>query len=336
MAFRTQLLKSWQEPNLLTWILLPLSWLYQLLFWVRRIAFKTRLLKSYRASIPVIVVGNLTVGGTGKTPMVIYLVELLKKSGYKPGVISRGYSGVADSYPLLVTADTPVHHSGDEPALIVKRTNIPMMVGPNRAESIQNLVAKFGIDIIISDDGLQHLAMQRDIEICLQDSTKNNHNTHLLPAGPYRESLSRLNSVDMVVRHQTELSASLNPPDYEMSLVAEQPQPIKISPEQAWKSNTRVHAVAGIGNPDRFFDTCRALGFDIIEHAFADHHQFGLADITFNDELPVLMTEKDAVKCLDIATQQHWYLPVNAKLSNGFDKQLLALLGACDKSILEK
>lgn len=333
MAFREQLLKSWQQPNLLTLLLWPLSLLYRSLFFLRSVAYRLGLKKSYRAPVPVIVVGNISVGGTGKTPVVIYLVELLQRNGFKPGVISRGYSGSSESYPLTVSATTPVSSCGDEPALIFKRTKVPMVVGSKRADSIEKLLAEFEIDVIISDDGLQHLAMQRDIEICLQDLTKSSHNNHLLPAGPYRESQSRFKSVDLLVQHIDESHSQgshsqTNAPAYTMSLVAGQPQPVGMREESAWTPSTKIHAVAGIGNPQRFFNTCRSLGLKILEHAFADHHHFKPADIEFDDQLPVLMTEKDAVKCVEFADERHWYLPVNAKLASHFDEKLLMHLKA--------
>lgn len=323
MAFRTQLLKSWQQPNLLTLLLLPLSCVYRFLFWLRGFAYKLNLKKSIGAPVPVIVVGNITVGGTGKTPMVIYLVELLRKQGYTPGVISRGYSGAAETYPLTVTATTSAFLAGDEPALIVKRTGAPMVIGPNRAESIQQLVRESDVDIIVSDDGLQHLAMQRDIEICIDDQTQTGRNPYLLPAGPYREARSRLKSVDLIVQHIAEESTK---GENTMTLQPGKPTPLLRSSSARWQANTQIHAVAGIGNPARFFNTCRTLGLSVIEHALADHHQFSAADIQFGDELPVLMTEKDAVKCVDFACEKHWYLPVNAKLDKKFDLQLISLL----------
>lgn len=323
MAFRDTLLKSWQNPTILTWVLWPLSVLYRVLFSLRQLLYKTGIKKRYRAPVPVIVIGNITVGGTGKTPLVIYLLEFLAKQGFKPGVISRGYSGSAESYPLTVTTETPVSGCGDEPSLIVSRTNAPMVVGPNRAESIQQLLKEFDVDIVISDDGLQHLAMQRDIEICLQDSTKTSTNFHLLPAGPYRESLSRLKSIDLLVQHISLSNDKINEHVTTMNLVAGEPQPLVMSNTCTWSAETKVHAIAGIGNPERFFSTCRAIGLDIIEHPFADHHQFSASDLKFNDQLPVLMTEKDAVKCVGFANQQHWYLPVDAKLSANFDEQII-------------
>lgn len=316
--------QSWQSANYLSYLLWPLSIIYRLVFALRSAAYRRNFFKSYKASVPVIVVGNITVGGTGKTPMVIYLIEQLRASGYKPGVISRGYSGNAESYPLFVTADIAAEQAGDEPALIVRRTAAPMSVGPNRQHAIEQLMQLADIDIIISDDGLQHLALQRDIEICLMDATREQKNHFLLPAGPYRESRKRLQSVDFIVSHQSNLNAAENSENqWVMKLETQNPVPLASNNKQAFKPEKGIHAVAGIGNPQRFFASCESLGWQIERHAFDDHHQFQASDITFDDGKPVLMTEKDAVKCIDFASQQHWYLPVNAKLNESFMPQLL-------------
>lgn len=326
MAFRESLLNSWQRPTILTWLLWPLSIIYRVIFYLRGLAYKYGVIKSYSAKVPVIVVGNITVGGTGKTPMVIYLIELLLKHGFKPGVISRGYSGSSELFPLTVSLDTPASICGDEPALIVKHTNAPMVVGADRSATIEKLLREFEVNVIISDDGLQHLAMQRDVEICLEDLTTSADNQFLLPAGPYREPISRLQTVDLHVQHIDSVDLVANEPSYAMKLVADQPVSLIENNTDGWSSDNKIHAIAGIGNPQRFFNTCRALGMDIIEHVFPDHYEYTADDIEFNDDLPILMTEKDAVKCANFANQRQWYLPVNAKLSSNFDEHLLNLL----------
>ena len=338
---REQLQHSWQRPNLLTWLLWPLSQLYKILFKLNRCAFSIGLRKAYRAPVPVIVVGNITVGGTGKTPMVIYLIEVLKKQGYQPGVISRGYAGNATTYPLLVTAQTDAKLCGDEPALIVRRTAVPMVVGPNRQADIEHLLARHDIDIIISDDGLQHHALERDIEICLLDRTNQQQNNKLLPAGPFRESPSRLDSVDLLVEHTAlaaESAGAVQPGlsnKYQMYL--EPSTPVLLADMYATEKtkNKRtldvtggVHAVAGIGNPQRFFNTCRALGWQIEAHAFADHHRFVEADFAFADQKMIVITEKDAVKCQQLVNSKLWFLPVDATLSSGFEASLANLIKA--------
>lgn len=314
MGLKKSLLKSWTKPNALTGLLRPLSSVYRGVFSLRKIAFERGVFDCYRAPVPVVIVGNLTVGGTGKTPLVVHLVEQLIERGFTPGVISRGYSGESSSYPLLVTQSTPVEQSGDEPALIVRRTNVPMAVGPDRRASIEMLLNKYDIDLIISDDGLQHLALQRDVEICMIDDTSEQQNDNLLPAGPYREPLSRLMSVDFIVRHGGEVGNAEN--QFSMHLKPREPVAVKLENNAEFPEGAHFQAIAGIGNPQRFFDTCETLGFSITAHSFADHHHFSQSDISFSGE-PVLMTEKDAVKCNEIAANHHWYLPVDAVVSHG-------------------
>lgn len=299
---------------------------------VRRLMYELGVLRRYKSPVPLVVVGNITVGGTGKTPLVIYLVEQLEKHGFKPAVISRGYGGQADSYPLHVTQSTSAIECGDEPALIARRTGAPVVVGANREASIKALLSEYDIDVIISDDGLQHLAMQRDIEVCVQDATRQGNNTYLLPAGPYRESPSRLTTFDFVVSN----GGSANDLDYTLRLEPGGPRSLSCSVTaeaenhtasvEAFNPRAGVHAVAAIGNPERFFQTCESQGWCIERHAFPDHHRFVKSDICFKDEKPVVMTEKDAVKCMDISDHRHWLLPVDAKLSPDLMPKLMARL----------
>ena len=327
MSVRTLIEGSWRKANILTLALWPLSLVYRVLFSLRGALYQLKILQRYRAPLPVIIVGNLTVGGTGKTPLVIYLVEELRRQGFKPGVISRGYGSNADNYPCVVSPDTPVSHSGDEPALIVRRTAVPMTIGADRKAAIETLIKHADVDIIISDDGLQHLALQRDLEICLMDDTSAYSNKCLLPAGPYREPLVRLQSVDIIVKHGLKQD---NSTEFAMNL---EPRPPRLVKEQSAQTSVEFdpkhafHAVAGIGNPQRFFDTCRALNYTFTAHSFADHHVFSKRDLAF-DGMPVLMTEKDAVKCQEFADNTHWYLPVDAKLSEDFKALLMRKLQA--------
>jgi tetraacyldisaccharide 4'-kinase len=323
MSFRSAIISSWAKPSAFTFLLWPLSQVYRCLFCLRKKLYGIGLIQRYKASVPVIVVGNLTVGGTGKTPLVIYLVERLREAGYTPGVISRGYGSNAPSFPFHVSSESTVSEAGDEPFLIVSRAAVPMVIGPNRGESIDALLAKHSVDIIISDDGLQHFALQRDIELCLVDKTTSASNRKLLPAGPYRESLSRLSTVDFVIEHGGAEGK------HSMHLLAGQPVPLlKGNESLAFDVSAPIHAVAGIGNPQRFFDTCASLDYKFTPHAFPDHHAFTQADIDFGDTLNVLMTEKDAVKCRNFASHKHWFLPVDAKLSGNLIGQLLDKLNS--------
>jgi tetraacyldisaccharide 4'-kinase len=329
MSLELYLHESWRKPNALTLGLWPFSLIYRLLFSAKQFIYKLGVCKVYRAPVPVVVVGNITVGGTGKTPLVIYLVELLREYGYKPGVVSRGYSGHAEHYPMQVQYDTPVHMSGDEPALIVRRCEVPMVIGPDRRADIELLLAQNDVDIIVSDDGLQHFAMARDIEICLHDATRSNLNRHLLPAGPYREPVSRLDSVNLLVEHVSRLEEGA------LESISMMLEPTAIRRLQGAKDNgsdevfrpdNGVHVAAGIGNPQRFFDACRERGWNIIEHTFPDHHKFIDEDFQFDDNLPIVMTEKDAVKCQQINVHRLWYIPVDVKISAQFPQRLKQLL----------
>ena len=317
---------GWQKPNLLSYSLLPFSLLYLFIIKLRRLAYSYGFFKSHTFPVPVIVVGNITVGGTGKTPLVIHLVEQLKKQGYKPGVISRGYGGQAESWPQYVAQDSDPLMIGDEPLLIARRTNTPVVVGPKRVDNIKLLIEQYNCNLIISDDGLQHYAMQRDIEIIINDQTRETNNHFLLPAGPYRELRNRLQQCDLLITHVDD-EQTVN--TYNMKLLAG--EPIGLVNKSRLTPESKLHAMAGIGNPQRFFKTCKNAGYEIIEHIFADHYQYQATDISFEDDLPVLMTEKDAVKCFKFADERHYYLPVSAVLSDNFIETLHQLIRKIDK-----
>lgn len=311
-------MKSWLEAR---WyassappsLLLPLSRLYGALARKRR----DRLARgATRLPVPVIVVGNISVGGTGKTPFVIWLVERLREWGFRPGVISRGYGGRAPAYPFRVTPDSDPAHGGDEPLLIARRCACPVVVDPDRNAAAQALIAQGHVDVIVADDGLQHYRLARDLEICVIDGARGLGNGALLPAGPLREPPARLHDVDLVVVNGDGWDDATVQP-LRMQLSAGQAWPLAGGAQRALVSFTgqAVHAVAGIGNPSRFFDSLRAAGIVVHEHAYADHHRYAAAELVFNDELPVLMTEKDAVKCLRFARPGWWALAVHAQLS---------------------
>jgi tetraacyldisaccharide 4'-kinase len=251
--------------------------------------------------VPVLVIGNIAIGGTGKTPLITYLAKRAGELGLRVGIVSRGYGGQSDTYPLNVTAETPVSQSGDEPKLLT-RTGCPIVVDPKRSRAVQFL--KDDVDLVLSDDGLQHYAMARAGEIVVSDVTRGFGNGWQLPIGPLREPISRLNSVDLCL---------VNGEDFIV-------QPVALvnanTGEQAKLdtfSNKSVHAIAGIGNPARFFTTLKTLGYMVEEHAFADHHAFVKKDITFSDVLPVVMTEKDWVKCREFSNDNTWFLQVDAQ-----------------------
>jgi tetraacyldisaccharide 4'-kinase len=311
----------WYKKSILSYLLLPLSWLFRLIIFIRCLFYRLHLKKVYKFSVPIIVVGNLTVGGTGKTPLVIWLADLLANQGFHPGIVSRGYKAKNLKTPKLVTPISKVIETGDEPLMIARRTKCPVVIFPNRAKAVELLIKQYDCDVIISDDGLQHYALARDIEIAVVDGQRKFGNEFLLPAGPLRESISRLNSVDFVVYNTIDMHLH---PAIMLTSVGNPKRHLNITELH----NQKIHAVAGIGNPQQFFDTLRQLNLQIIEHPFPDHYAFKTSDIDYGDEI-VIMTEKDAVKCGQNARENHWFLPITAELTPKFTNNLLSHLVDC-------
>lgn len=314
----------WHKHTKLSVLLLPLSVVFVTCVKLRRFLYRIGLLKSHTLPVPVIIIGNITVGGTGKTPLVIYVAQLLKEAGFKPGIISRGYGGKATTWPQQVTSNSEAQQVGDEAVLIASQSNCPMAVGPLRVDSAKLLLEKHGCNVILSDDGMQHYALARDIEIAVIDGDRRFGNGSCLPAGPLREPINRLQHVDLIVVNgkksdNREISMQLT------GAVAVNITRGEQKPLSAF-THTDCHALAGIGNPERFFTSLASAGVSCETHPFPDHHKFSQHDITFLDNKPVLMTEKDAVKCTGFATHQHWYVPVKAVLNADFSEQLLHLL----------
>lgn len=310
----------WDSLNPVAIVLLPLSWLFRLVSWLRYQAYRIGLLGTKKLPVPVIVVGNITVGGTGKTPLVIWLAQHLRDLGFKPGIISRGYGGLATEWPQPVTPQSDPAWVGDEPVLLASRTGCPLWVGPDRPGTAQALLAAADCDILISDDGLQHYALQRDLEIVVIDGARGLGNGLSLPAGPLRERPTRLARVDLVIANG---ASKLT--EYQMTLEAGQlinlaSPSLRVGLD--YFKDQPVHAMAGIGNPERFFDTLRSAGLLPHVWAFPDHHCFSEAEITPPDALPVIITEKDAVKCAPFAHRRHWYLEVSAQPDLGAIQQL--------------
>lgn len=287
----------------------------------RRRLYRQGHLRSYRAPVPVLVVGNISVGGSGKTPLVIWLVEMLRDAGYKPGVISRGYGGRAAQYPLKVRATTAVTECGDEPLLIARRTGVPLVVDPKRSRAAQHLLAQYKVDVIIADDGLQHYALERDIELVVVDGQRRLGNGRCLPAGPLREPASRLDEVDFVINNGSRAKG-------EVSMRLQMGGAWQLTHPHVLRSidsfDGPVHALAGIGHPERFFQQLESQGLTISRQPFADHHAYQSTDLPTSGE--VLMTEKDAVKCLTFATDNLWAVSIQAQLPENFRESLLALL----------
>lgn len=304
-------------------LLAPFGQLWRAAARARRAAYASGLLNVYRAPVPVVVVGNLSVGGTGKTPLVVWLASRLRDIGFRPGIIARGYRGAARTWPQQVRADSDPVAVGDEAVLLARRTGLPVAVGPNRRDDIVALLRHRGVNIVVSDDGLQHYAMARDIEIAVVDGVRRFGNGACLPAGPLREPVSRLASVDLVVT-----SGIAARGEFPMKAVARGARRLRESTlvPLADLHPREVHAVAGIGRPDAFFALLKHHGFTVTPHAFPDHHRFSRADLEFGDDRPVLMTEKDAVKCEHFDDGRLWCVPIDAELPDVFERRLTTLL----------
>lgn len=314
----------WYANHPLALPLIPFSLLFCGAVRLRRYLYQKALLRSHRPPVPVIVAGNISVGGTGKTPLVIWLVQQLKAAGMNPGVVSRGYGGQAKQWPQRVEADSDPRLVGDEPVLIARRGGCPVAVAPQRIDAVNFLLEQADCDIIISDDGLQHYALARDMEIALLDGVRGYGNRYCLPAGPLREPVSRLQEVDFIITKGASAPGE-TVMQYKMHDAVGVTDAKQV--QSLWQlRGQRLHVLAGIGNPDPFFQTLRAQGLDIIPHRFPDHHAYSAQEIHFPDNLPVLMTEKDAVKCTRIASERHWYVPVEAILPTPFATDILKRL----------
>lgn len=291
--------RHWAEPQLLGWALWPFSFLFRGISALRKIIYKKT---AFHAKVPVIIVGNLTVGGTGKTPLVIYLAQLLQQHGYKVGIAAHGYKSNIQR-PLRLTVNIDPALVGDEAAMLARNLKCPIVIAKKRTDAVAMLQDQ--VDIIICDDGLQHYKLARDIEIALVDGERKFGNGYCLPMGPLRELPSRLQSVDFVLEHGKDLHL--------------------ISDPLLQGNGATIHAVAGIGNPTRFFNLLRQSGFKVLEHAFPDHHRFKARDLQFPDQYPIYVTEKDAVKCQHLRYDLK-VVRVKAQVDPEFTNRLLALL----------
>ncbi|SNR66199.1 lipid-A-disaccharide kinase [Methylobacillus rhizosphaerae] len=324
-AFQRWMEHQWYHRTAWQIILRPFAWIFWLLMIVRRLAYRVGLLKSRRLPVPVIIVGNIHVGGTGKTPFVIWLVQQLRQNGWYPGVVSRGYGGSA-LHTQQVKQDSTPEVVGDEPVLLVQRTNVPLYIGRKRSRAARYLLRDYPeCNLIISDDGLQHYALKRDIEIAIVDGERMLGNGQLLPAGPLRETSARLKEVDAVVFNGGPPAAD----SYLMHLVPDTLRQVSY-PESKMDISAlvgkRVHAVAGIGNPQRFFGQLESMGLIVEAHAFPDHHIYSEADFQFAKDEIVLMTEKDAVKCTGFARDQWWFMPITAEIDRALAEKILTRL----------
>jgi len=316
--------RSWGGWGPLTLLLLPLAGLYCLIVVLRRWLYRRGLIRSTRLAVPVVIVGNLSVGGTGKTPVVIWLAHWLRERGLRPGILTRGYGGQSENWPLRVEPDTPAAQAGDEAVLLRRRTGCPVYAGPERARVGLRLLAEQDCDILICDDGLQHYALQRDLELLVVDGERRFGNGLCLPAGPLREPRRRLRSVDLRI-----VNGEARAGEHPMRVSGETALPVNgAAPARSLDSfaGETVEAVAGIGNPERFFRLLESRGVRINRHGFPDHHPFRAEDLAPFAGRTVLMTEKDAVKCAAFAGDHVWYVPADAHFDEPFIQQLTLLI----------
>ncbi len=326
----------------------PVSVLFGVLTQTRHAMFKAGLLRSNSFTVPVIVVGNISVGGTGKTPLVSALVKRLQAAGLKPGIVSRGYGAQKALTPRMIDLQTPVALAGDEPALLARETGVPVCVCVNRSAAVQALIDEQHVNAIVSDDGLQHYAMQRDMEIAVVDGQRGFGNGFLLPAGPLREPVARLKTVQLIAVQRTattmsssnrELLASVlvpgkaHPPEGNFFLQLSHLR--NLSDDQhidlASFQGQQVHAVAGLGNPNRFFESLRANGLQFEEHRFPDHHHYAVSELAFDPHAPVVVTGKDAVKIseLDMDLRRFYEVVVVADMNNSLNTAIDQLIATC-------
>lgn len=317
--------RAWYQGAWWLYFLLPLALLYRFIITLRRSLYTLGIKKTYKSHLPLVVVGNISLGGTGKSPLVTYLVKSLQKKGYQPGIISRGYGAdISVQECREVLSSSLPSQVGDEPLMLKQRLGCPVFVSPNRQLSIAQL-EQAGCDIIIADDGMQHYAMQRDIEICVFDSERKLGNGYVLPMGPLREPASRVQNADFIVvnggswqpAHERVMTMQLVPGDF---------LPLDNKETASFDSSQAFYAVAAIGNPERFFTALKKMGLTLETQAFDDHHAFIRDDFVAAGDRPIIMTEKDAVKCASLGLKNAWYLPVDAKIDGDLADQVITQL----------
>ena len=305
-------------------LLLPLTAIFFLITFARKYLYQFNFLKSFKLKVPVIVVGNITSGGTGKTPLIIYLANELKKNGYRPGIVSRGYGSKADGV-IEVGQKSDVADSGDEPMLIQKHTHLPVFVSKDRVSAAKALLKKYiKTDVILSDDGIQHYRLKRDIEVLVIDGTRNLGNGYLLPAGPLREFSSKLKTVDAIVCNHKKVIDGSYLMKYKGYFLINLKTNKKIHLNSLRLKN--IHAIAGIGNPNRFFDYLKTFNIEFNSSIFQDHYRFSKKDFRNMNDKNIIMTEKDAVKCQKFSRKNFWYLPVIAEVDSKFIDVILKKL----------
>ena len=312
------------SKSLLPLLLLPLSAIFFLILLIRNYLYRFNFLKSFKFKVPVVIVGNITLGGTGKTPLIIHLAKELKKNGYYPGVISRGY-GSSVKGVIEVNQKSNVDEVGDEPILIQKHIRMPVFVSKDRVMAVKALIRKYKrINVILSDDGLQHYRLMRDIEVLVIDGTREFGNGYLFPAGPLRELKHKLNDVDAIVCNHKKVIEHSYLMKYKSKFLVNLKTKQKIPLTKVHLRN--IHAIAGIGNPNRFFNDLKSFGLEFDSSSYQDHYRFSKKDFKTLSGKNIIMTEKDAMKCEKFAQDNFWYLPVDADIDLKFTNVILKKL----------
>ena len=317
--------KVWYSKNIFSLLLSPLSLIYISIIYLRYTLYQLGLISITKINVPTIVIGNIVAGGTGKTPLVIWLAKHFKDKGFLPGIVSRGYGGTYLSNIELVKPTSNPLLVGDEPVIIARNTNCPVVVAKKRAKGAKELVEKYNCNIILCDDGMQHYSLARDIEIAVIDGQRRFGNNYCFPAGPLREPKSRIFKADLIVSKYNARTCE-HKMDYTYHQLVSLNELSKTIPISDLHGMT-VHAIAGINNPDHFFSYLRSHKLELIIHKFPDHYSYTEDDVKFDDNFPVVMTEKDAVKCLNYSSDKHWYIPISAELSKSFVCDLDKLMG---------
>lgn len=336
-------IRAWKENAIWLKLLIPFSLLFRLVLLVRKSVFSIKVRPS-GIKIPIVVIGNITAGGTGKTSLVICLAKYLVSQGYSPGIVSRGYGGKARSYPFMVDASENPMLAGDEAVLIARRTNCPVVVDPNRSAAVDYLISHCDIDIVLSDDGLQHYKMYRDIEICVVDGKYMFGNYLCFPAGPLREPVDRLKNIDfIVINGESSKTRNFSAPTFNMSMTPKNlvnltNGEIKSFTGAPFNIGHTVQAVCAIGNPDSFYSMLEQLPYPVSRFAFPDHYPFSPLDFDseqISDHQPIVMTEKDAVKCTQFANKNFWFLELKVEMPELFFSELVERINECNQLIKE-
>ena len=337
------IINAWRKQSLWLIFFVPLSYAYRVAVFIRRKILKVKK-RPESFKVPIIVIGNITIGGAGKTPLIISLASRLAMLGFKPGIVSRGYGGNPPYYPFYVDSNNNASLVGDEPLLIAERTKLPVVIDPNRHAAVEFIINEFDVDVILSDDGMQHYTMYRDIEICVLDGNERASNGYCFPAGPLREPLQRLSEVDFIVLNGRNIPSAIKNfsiPSFKMKMIPKSFVNLSTSEVRPFGGapfniGNRIQAVTAIANPSRFFETIAGLPYPLDKISYPDHYEFTAND--FGSEKievhqPVVMTEKDAVKCKSFATNNFWMLTTDIELEDSFIDLLVKKIDRCRQNI---